>query len=952
MKWILCTLLFLAPALAFGEEPFDTEVNNFDGGVDTNHLSDKLRTSNISNAFNYHSDRKFGLTRRNGHTLEITTTTFGTANSWKYTGPSGTEYFIRLSSNGVLMAGNQIKFGDRLFSVKIATLSTSVRSDAAEGLGKFWFTNKVEGLGSWDETTYVKYLNAPLAARVVIYKNRVVLGDISNKQSSVDLSGELNGGDWNNDSRFSTSPLSIPVGGVNDGTKVHEIHVGMDELIIFKALSMSRLIGNDQRDFRLLTISPEIGTIYPRSVSQRAERTIFLSNRGLDSYTPPFTFEKIGENIQNQLDALASLTARGRLYTFDTQAQWQLGTSSPTGNISTTLSTGSITPTNITHQDTDSVGWSRGSIAAGQGATISSTAISGYLTYMTTVNYSSIINGNFETGALGSGAVGWSSFTSVGMNDPTLTGWVYQINAGVLCTADTTDCFTFAQLLNSVSCGITDFTAFVMNSSSQVLASTALTPAHTTGSSHIFEDFSLDTTLVRGTTVFFGVRATAPDTITFGVVRSTLYTTTPIYASTSITVKAAYNESQVGPPCAHNVSLDLVRQGDQINNGDRMASFRSRLFDTQVSSPNFDPFLATPSSRTAVTFRIEASTDPVCCFDAPVDVATGTLPTSLSKRYFVYVASFAVTVPSFTVVIDSITLGSWATGYYQTSTIDVGSNITSWGLFTTDQALAGGGIGYRVQSSSNPVFNETDWKVQTLNSVIVAPVNRFITVRSTFVAAASTFNPTINSITLNWNEGENPPDPIGLTSKENYLLFYATSVTSGQNNDKMVIYNRNNALDPILNPFPVGGAAVFANTVMAGDANGTGKVYSLFTSTSGSDDNTNVPSYFTLRRIDGGRPDAIKEFDVIYLTISRENTDTSQIFSLTYTLDGGTTIYSAANVEISTGTSLAVLKSFFPLESQRIGNYIDLTISENSTRQYPYNVHRVKVYGKIQELKN
>src|SRR5690606_7057090 len=134
--------------------------------------------------------------RRNGIGLKTTTTAVSTEKLWNYFGPSNNEWLIRLSTDGVLTAGISIGTSESGFSVRIGTVSTSVDSDAAVCLGNLWITNRQDGLQYWNETNFVKVQNAPFAARIECFKNRIVLGDISNRQSSVDFSGDQNGTDW------------------------------------------------------------------------------------------------------------------------------------------------------------------------------------------------------------------------------------------------------------------------------------------------------------------------------------------------------------------------------------------------------------------------------------------------------------------------------------------------------------------------------------------------------------------------------------------------------------------------------------------------------------------------------------------------------------------------------------------------------------------------------------
>ena len=346
---------------------------------------------------------------------------------------------------------------------------------------------------------------------------------------------------------------------------------------------------------------------------------------------------------------------------------------------------------------------------------------------------------------------------------------------------------------------------------------------------------------------------------------------------------------------------------------------------------------------------MESSTASHCCWTPAVVVTTGVVPALSQYRYAVYNITFTVTNPTTTIIVSSVTLGSYVTGYYTTESIDVGTEITSWGLFNSVRTLDDGTIDYQVQSSNDGVMSEGGWTPQALDAAITVPIRRYVAARMTFGTNASTALPILDNLTFNWNDGEDPPDPKGITYKDSYYLFFATNAAAGQVNKNIAVLNRNNAID-LYGGIHVGGAAIYDNNLLVGDAEQTGYVYSMFTSTDGSDFTNHVESQVTFKRIDGGVPDAYKIFDRLYITISRDNVDVSQIWGVTYSVDGSTSWHTANNIELSTGTKLDVLKAFFPQESVREGRYIDIKIAELTRRTYPYHIHRMKLYGTIEDV--
>src|SRR3990167_9170674 len=156
------------------------------------------------------------------------------------------------------------------------------------------------------------------------------------------MSGDSDGTDWVNNSRFSTSPVSIPLGGANDGERLFAVIPGLDELVGLKQKSIYAVNGNDQRDFATRQITSEYGTIYPWAVSQYRGVTLFVSNRGLEAYSPPFTIQFVGANIETELKPLAASNPAGKYYWLTSQSQWGQGTTTNSINITSNSSPGDL----------------------------------------------------------------------------------------------------------------------------------------------------------------------------------------------------------------------------------------------------------------------------------------------------------------------------------------------------------------------------------------------------------------------------------------------------------------------------------------------------------------------------------------------------------------------------------------------------------------------------------
>lgn len=972
----LATALFLCLAASplWADKPLELEFNDFTAGVDTQHLPDKIR--GLQDQTNFRTDQTLGLTRRDGFDNETVGCSSQVAHlgMWSFTDSSNSEWFIRLDTGGYLSGAENLGRNSTCVDTQISTgaLSTLVNTDADVCLGKVWFTNQQDGLMSWDGTTFVFY-TSPKAERVACYKNRLVLANVSNEQSSLRLSGELNGADWSNDSRFSTSPLSIRVGGVNDGYKIYDFFPGLGEGIVFKALSMYRLLGNDQRDFRVEQITPEIGTIYPNTIQQRGAQTIFLSNRGIDAYTPPYSFVPIGTPIRNQVLPLARQSSLSDSIITDSVADWTAGVSSPTQHITTYTVVGAIAPNTNEFITTSDAEWSEGTLSALANADLK--VINGDLVFTSTVTPGNS-NFSFEDASVccSTSPLNWGVIGTIATGRTNLSrdGGVVKEGSWAIGAFDGgTDREGLAVTGAAVIISVYNHTSgALLQRQSYPVTVRAITygPTAWPEATH-WENFTLDTTANEGTLgrVEIGVSLTGTGANVVSPKASTATATFGITLTTSVSVWATAEDFERATPNIEQMSImaDLVYADDAFVPSEQppdvtyTAWYRSKTFDTRVSSPSYGPFRAYNVTGGTAVFRIETSSaDNNCCWNGAAITTTTPNITNNAARYIRYVSSF-IAVDSQAeatteIRIASTTLSSYVTGYHRLG-LDLGDGVSSFGLFTADDDADGDGtITYQLQSNSVDAFVESAWVTTAKNTVPAITPNRYVFVKTIFQTKAATTTPQVNSYTVNWNVGAGNPKPFAQTFREAYYLWFSTDLNNITTNDRMAVYNRNNVFDQFSGS-TLAAACVYNNTLLMGDAFPTGYVYSLDESENGSDidgpqSNRNVNSYFVLRRLDGNAPDADKIFDKLYITVSRGDVTASQILKVEYAIDGSTTFHRAENVEISTGTSLATLKSSIPIDQIRQGHYIDIKVSEHTQNMMPYTINRMSLYGTIKEI--
>lgn len=967
MKKALALLFLLAfPGLIQGATlPFENHMVDFRAGAEPNYLPDKLDANAVQDSLNVQYDQKRGITRRGGLTAEtacLNVSTLSTTGQWSFLDTSNTEWLIRLDENGILRATDVGSCATILVSSK--TLSTTLRSDADSGLGRFWITNPQDGLMSWQGTSSGTYKfhagTAPYAAQVEIFKNRVVLAGISNEQSSVRLSGLLNGEDWIENVDFSTSPFTTPVGGRNDGKKIYGILSGVNELLIAKGSSLWALYGENQFDFSVRNISNDIGCIFPYTMSSNGITVKFLSNRGIDSYTYPTTITRISDPVQNLVAPLISVGDRTRSRNVDSQTEWEQGFSNPNGNISTTFLPGSIRVLNQFVQDTLSADFAQGSFDPIRFSTINdqvslSTAV---------IAFENWDDGDFTV------SPGWSdgsqptepvSFFSVVSSSLQISGGGGAGCSNILhCETLYTTCslnaaiygFGFQFVVGAASAFSFDISGESPNAFG-ILSNAYFLTLHSTGSVILNKAVGTMPTMIASATVT--TFSNTPHSVLINKYSGGEINVRVDGALVISAIDKEFNGSGYigfGPSNPFAPSGDKVFISSVVVRTGVPAVYTSRTFNAQTTNYVWQDFVASSFNFTNGRIGLQVSTDgaiwsSTVALANPIKIATSTY------QYFRYVSTFAMnpidTGFSSPPAIMDASIGVTSTGFYQLTPFSVGNDITSWGLFTADTVLNGGTITFKVQSATGTeAFTEAGWLTQSLNTDIVAPVNPVLGIRVEFKADFSTNTPRANNLTANWNEGELPPTPWAITYQDRWHLFFSSAVGSTARNDIAQIYDRNHAFAQ--QRLYAGAGTIWKNKLTIGDSRQTGKIYTVETSTRGNDDGTRIESYVKFRRVDGDCPDCTKFFDKVYLTISRSAMDTagSQIFRLDYTIDDSTVTYMAGYVEISTGTTLVNQKIDFPNGDPAIvtqGRYLDLTLTEVSDSK-GYSIHKVSVYGK------
>ena len=220
-------------------------------------------------------------------------------------------------------------------------------------------------------------------------------------------------------------------------------------------------------------------------------------------------------------------------------------------------------------------------------------------------------------------------------------------------------------------------------------------------------------------------------------------------------------------------------------------------------------------------------------------------------------------------------------------------NINKWLTFYASQeSLGGNSIDYYVRGSSIG-FTKADSGIiwQSINNNSSLPFTsdtKYIQFRAVFHTNYPDEN-KINSVTLNYQEGENIPAS-SIEYEKRYLVCLSSSTYSYNNVCYML--QTNGKWTKVITPLPLISLGLFNNDIIMGDING--KMYKMFVDGVYSDDGTPIEAYWITGDWTLGAPYYNKIFKEFWLDSQVSNS----ILSIGYSTNKSNT-YISKNVSLS-----------------------------------------------------
>lgn len=897
-KIFLLLSLLLSPAI--GEE---FTISDLSGGMYSNASINKIPDNAAILLQNVFTDVQPIAIERNGFEKRDSTVlgdTKAVEGLWEFRDNSGNEWIISYSSNSFyrnIIGNTPTKFG-------LTTTVTQI-PECASNLGKFMCVNGTDEAWTFDGTSTATVSGAPLGRLIVAWRNRFVISNIPNNQSTVRFSEDGDETNWTLGGN-ATDPFSIEIGGANDGFNVTCMWGSyLDNLIIARKRDVWAMAGFDQLDVVTRNVSDEVGCIQNGSMREFDGSLLFLSDRGMEEMRGS-VITHISEPIRDLTDIIVSNTSSERSNVQTSQSDFSAGTSSTSGWTSAGIVSGAVQLSTTAAID-DFVDTIKSDFDAGTLTNLISPSVNLYLS-TSSVN-SERSGGSFSNSFNctapyymasqvfdNTGATNWVA-TSYGMDlasvgspsDGTLELWTDSSNTpGTLLKSNTVD----VDDLNPTNPA---FVSFTLNPPIQITTQKAWVILKHSGcdaSNHI-----------RGQ-----------------------------FASGSI-----YNASSNGTAIISGSWLNAQANGHKFSTSGNIVSQSFDVgFETTTWLWRWGTLTATESlNGETISYEVQSATSSTGSFSTLDSVSNGgTISDNTPTRRFIrYKASFTTTDTSTSPVISDVTITNSSrirpTAVFTSQVFSIGSLITSWSpVSITDNITGNASIAYQFNSTASADINdftESAWEDIVSGGVPTIATNTYAAFRATFTITASTETAILYEFVTTWSEGGILQPLRSWNHSRRYWLSYTTATASDSRNDRILVYQRNRTWT-LLNGINAASFATWRDNLYFGDSTDTGLVYKY--GVGNNDNGSAIQSIVETKSYDLGNFSFQKSFRNLYLNFNG-NASFTGTFDVDYYLDSSDTEISLGTMNHSRVLPTHYRKMPFPISNRLEGQEIRYRIVKN-----------------------
>jgi len=932
MKWLL-SILFLIPStlsaqgLAKGEQL--TDLGNFsECGLVTRWASNKIPSQCLTKAKNVYFDEDMSVSRRYGYGQYSVTPCADQKQIrglWNFDATDGQQYIVIFSSTSLFWTKSH---GDCNPISGLGNLNYRNELECVQALGKINCTNGIDFPFSWDGISTSTLSTTHFPKHIGTFRNRLVFGGLNGEPSRIRLSGEGDGSDW--DIQIpgqSTTPASVSISGLNDGKSVRGfLGQYQNAFFIGREDDLYSLAGNDRRDFTLRQVSAQIGIKDAKSVKEKDNCLIWLSNRGIEKMCGT-TINRASDGIKPDIDSIIKASGNTRTKNYDTEQEWEAGLFSTSivnqGRTSTTIYPGSVVPSTWGYIIDTGSQWSSGTLV-----NIDTYSVDGNI-ILDSISRGYSIPANFPIWTCVNVSSGVFTCSDISIINSSFTATVNQ-KQGIIRLYTPINIFTQVKDLTYNAYGhiFTDTQGSIdidlwINADSDnpnngnFLRLDLYSPNSTTGigtAKLINRVSGSDNELASNSITVFSpfspARAFNCQNIHINSSTSGLITATD--SSCGLSISAATPNPSINTTNHvivlnnQNSNVASFRVGGAVSNQIYYSTgiFTSPIFDTNITTTVGGPYYFDGTNQiygSTISYRIrESELNNIDSMGPWVIVSTnisGEFRIPLTKRYWQTQVELNTQYSTQTPIVDFISLQATNTGYYIGDCINA-VDMTSWGNFSPLEALSGGSkITYYVNSgdSCNQVTRSTaPWQLQNANSPISASTANFLGFMVFEEPVTTTDTLRLDALTIDWNEGSERPPVSSIVYNDRYYMFYTTNTQAGAHNDSAIVLDLNDKWSKLSN-IEAYSSIVYNNQLYTGDSNATGLIYVHCDAVHPCSSDVSGPFDFSIKTadFDYGNPLEKKELKRIYLTLKSEETSGQNIkLNVKYYINGSTTPYS------------------------------------------------------------
>lgn len=765
MRWksFLLSLFLCSPLLSKGPEQ-NLGIYDFSKGLDTYHSSLSLPDGFVQDAQNVLFDAKAPVSKRQGYTVSFSSKSYAYESSWAYTDATNTSWIIVRASDSIIASNLSGSI------VLISTTSANNVVGETNAFGNAYFVDQTQGVYFWNGSTTSYVSGSPHGSLITQFHSRLwVSGVAIPNGSQVYSSAFLSGNTWSLGPN-PTDPVQLTAGLQDNFDNVTAMYAYLDTLYLFKHYSIYSLSGFDQTSFLVSFVSSECGCIDQNSIQTFGGALKFVSLRGVENFDG-YRCTRISDAIKDKVDPAIQVGSFAQSSWVQSQtSDWSAGTVSPSGSLSLTLASPSLTVSTFTFSG-GPLNWN-------------------------------VINNGFESNG-GSGFTPPTNWQMVGstwnVNSLPVSGTSYGCGSVPLARTGT---YYASNTVPTGSGSAPFFDASVVNAATNIPITT-------------YEEFSPPSNVCSWAPTTLVV---AVDTGVIAYVQFGFNNDQYVMKSSTFTIGSDVTfYRQEGSASAIGGGFDYIALDDVLLGISSYVS--SATFVGPSGYVRSNDTWSSPGPSVSIQQSANSLSGPWTTIAA----SSGT-DVPFSQPYLRWSANFTRSGSnSATTDLQSISIVGNSTGTFVSQTHNLGT-ITSFGNFSVDTTLSGGGdtINFSICTSSSATMFPKVCAVQLANSQITVSTNTFVQVTSSFSVIAATQTPTLRDFTVQWFSGSKSIPMASTVWDNRYWLSLTTSTADSANDAILVLSNSGGWTDFNI---PAASLVQYKNSLYHADSLPSGNVY-------------------------------------------------------------------------------------------------------------------------------